>query len=141
MKMPLFVFAMSILAVWSSFGEVIPNLEKAKTVTESAIREFSDGNFQDGLNELKPYWPASPITIDNMAVETKKQWPTIMANYGNKLGLEYLKTSTVGESLVKFTHLVRFERYALVFDTVFYKAKDGWIVIDFKFNDSITKLF
>jgi hypothetical protein len=125
----------------SMYADGFPNTNKAKETIENAINVFTNQKFEEAANMLKPYWPMNPVSIDNLAVQAKQQWGLISDNYGKKIDVEYIRTETIGKSLIKYTHLVRFEKYALRFETILYNSPNGWVITSFNFDDKIGELF
>jgi len=136
-----FFLPMVLLICFSLPAETLSTLEEARNIADRAVELFSDQQYQEGVTLIKTYWAASPVTIDNLAAETRKQWSLIDRNYGRKLDTEFLRVSLAGESLVQFVHLVRFERYALKFQTTFYRNAEGWTIAGFTFDDKLETLF
>ena len=123
------------------FAETWKNLKEAEKHCMQIVEDFSDGNFQHAVDMLKTYTIIVPSAMDNLVVQATEQWALITDNYGKKLDVRLLDTDKESDCLVKYTHLVRMEKYPLVFETILYKNDEGWVVINFQFNDTIINLF
>jgi len=60
--------------------------------------------------------------------------------FGSSLGSEFIKEVKVGDSLVAFTYLNKFDHHAMRWMFYGYHAKAGWVVDSFRFDD-VTALF
>ena len=118
----------------------LENLEEAGQLAHRAVDLYTGQKYQEGMDLLKPYWAASPELLDNLVGQMENQWDIIQQNYGKKLGMESVGIIRAGDSLAKVVHLVKFETYALRFETTFYRPAKGWIVVGFNFDDKILEL-
>jgi hypothetical protein len=136
------VFVLFFLLVFMGiYAEGFQDINKAKKTIENAIDVFTNQNFEDGTNILKPYWPLNPDSLDSLATQAKQQWKIINDNYGKKVSVEYIRTDTIGKSLIKFIHIVKLEKYALRFETTLYNSPNGWIITSFNYDDKVNELF
>jgi len=130
-----------VVGIFNLYGDTLKNANQSIQIIDSAIQKITDEKFQDGINILKKYCIFSSIQMDSIGVEMQKQWPLIKENYGNKVGTEYIKTESIGKSFARVIMLAKYDRFALVFYTILYNSKDGWIIVDFTFNDKVRDLF
>jgi hypothetical protein len=55
--------------------------------------------------------------------------------------MELVSQATVGNSLVRYTYLHKFQNHAIRWIFTFYQATDGWAVNGVSFDDQIDLLF
>ena len=60
--------------------------------------------------------------------------------YGKFIGYELLDKKHIGSSLVKFTYLAKCSKHPLIWDFIFYKANEKWVLNYFYWNDRIQNL-
>ena len=63
-----------------------------------------------------------------------REYKTLMGEY---IGFERLSDRSLGESLKVSVYLVKYERQPLRFIFKYYKARDNWVLYNFKFDESI----
>ena len=58
----------------------------SKNETKKFADKFMDymvaGQFQEGLNFAKPYWPIPEVEVDGIANQINMQWPLIDQRFG-----------------------------------------------------------
>lgn len=130
-----------IALVVNVHAETLTNEADVNNLIKKSIDLFTDKKFNESMELLKPYYPASPIALDNAANQAKSQWGLIEDNYGKKIGIEFIDSIKVGKSLIKYVYIVKFEKYILKFDVITYRNDSGWVIVDFNFNDKVKELF
>jgi hypothetical protein len=133
----LFIAALNVTLNAEAFSDVA----KAKKTIENAIDLFTNQKFEDGVNIIKPYWPQDPASIDVLAAQAKQQWTIISETYGKKIDIEFIRTESIGKSVVKYVYIAKLEKYALRFETILYHSTNGWIIISFSYDDKLSELF
>ncbi|WP_298313395.1 hypothetical protein [uncultured Aquimarina sp.] len=63
-----------------------------------------------------------------------REYAALMGEY---IGFERLSDKPLGESLKVSVYLIKYERQPLRFIFKYYKAKDTWMLYNFKFDESI----
>ncbi len=83
----------------------------------------------------------SPILEQTQQVLLLKgQTQSQMQLFGAALDYEFLQQKEIGKSLVTLKYLLRYEKDAVTWTFVFYKAKDQWVVTAIKYQPSIQYL-
>jgi hypothetical protein len=141
LKKILFSIIIFLVITGGLCADEFTSTEHAQEIIENAVTLFVNQQFEDAVTLLKPYTVMNSIVLDNLALTAKQQWPSIVNNYGRIVDIEFIRTETVGNSLVKIIYLAKLEQYALCFETILYQASNGWVVVNFSFNDQIEDLF
>jgi hypothetical protein len=90
---------------------------------------------------MKPYIVVPPAEFDAMTLTSKAQRDQAGARYGAPVGYEFVRKSTVGESLLKLTYIEKTDRHALPWMFFFYRTPKGWVLNSFFWNDRMPDLF
>ena len=117
--------------------------------TESEMRAFADrvmakvgsGDLAGAFALMKPYTIVPAAEFDAMTLASKAQRDQVGARFGPAVGYEYIRKSTAGESLLKFTYIEKTERHALPWMFYFYHSPKGWVLNSFIWNDRMVDLF
>jgi hypothetical protein len=125
----------------SSFGENLKDLMQARKLSDQAVSLFIEEKFVEGYGVLKPFWPLPAVEIDSLANQTNMQWPMVRQRFGKSVGVEFVREQKVGESLIEYVYLQKFQHHALRWVFVFYKPKDQWIINSVSFDDNIKSMF
>jgi hypothetical protein len=120
---------------------VLPGLNETRALADSAVALFKEEKFAEGYGLLIPYWPLEPAEIEVLVGQTVTQWPIVRQRFGSAVGMELVSQATVGNSLVRYTYLHKFQNHAIRWIFTFYQATDGWAVNGVSFDDQIDLLF
>jgi hypothetical protein len=90
---------------------------------------------------LKPYFPVSPVVLDNLVYELSNKWLMVTSQWGNFIRIEQVFVNMLGESYAKIGYLAKYELGAQSFLIKMYKPDTKWFFTgfstnsDFNFND------
>lgn len=110
-------------------------------IAEEVVTCVESGKIDDAFNILKLHWPLSSLEVDNLKAHTIEQRQVVEQRYGKPIGIEYIKTEMVGNSMIKHTFVEKFERHALKWQLSFYKPQDKWIINSVYWDDKISELY
>ncbi|MCS5708926.1 hypothetical protein CC99x_008435 [Candidatus Berkiella cookevillensis] len=110
-------------------------------IAEEVVNYVESGKIDDAFNILKLHWPLSAQEVDNLKSHTIEQRQIVEQRYGKPIGIEYIKTEMVGNSMIKHTFVEKFERHALKWQLSFYKPQDTWIINSVYWDDKISELY
>lgn len=82
-------------------------------------------------------WLAENTKLVNQVKEKLTQFDKNLV--GDYYGAEMLDRKLMGESYRLYSYLVKYERQPLKFSFEFYKPKDKWVLISFRFNANISE--
>ena len=113
----------------------------ARKLTDQAMEKIASGDIESGMLLLKPYVLISSAEFDATLEKVKLQLPTIRQRFGLSVGYEFLGEKTLGSSLIRITHLQKFERHPVTWVFIFYKGTNAWVLDSFNFQDKIQDAF
>ena len=116
-------------------------LKETEKLSDQAMKNFANEDFEAGYKLLRPHWPIPGVEIDGLINQTQQQWPLISNRFGASIGYELIKSSTAGESLRRMIYIHKFEKHFVTWVFVFYKAKDSWQINSVSFTDQILMPF
>ncbi|GEM_PF-5604994 len=102
-----------------------------QTIVDGRVDEAYDGLFKDSsLLKLKP-----------QAIEiTKQQTNMLVSLYGKKLGFEFIKKQTFGNSVIRLIYIIKTENIPITFEIYFYKPTSKWLPASVNFEDTFSLL-
>jgi hypothetical protein len=132
----LIVFSLSVQAV-ESLSSKAATRELAQEVMESVSKD----KLKDGLLKLRPYTVVPVAEFDVQMGQMDLQLPAIAQRFGKSLGYDFVEEEQLGESLVQYVYLQKFEKHVMVWRFIFYKPNKEWLLNTWYFNDKVQPLF
>jgi hypothetical protein len=122
-------------------AETLPTLPAAMEITDKAMSSVADGDLEGGLKLLKPYLVIPPAEFDAMLGQATLQLPAISQRFGRSVGKAFIREDKVGDSLVRFIFIQKFEKTAMRWLFFYYRSPTGWVLNTFTYDDSFQLLF
>lgn len=129
-------FSFSIQAA-ESLSSKAATKELAKEVMESVSKD----KLKEGLLKLRPYTVVPVAEFDVQMGQMDLQLPAIAQRFGKSLGYDFVEEEQLGESLVQYVYLQKFEKHVMVWRFIFYKPNKEWLLNTWYFNDKVQPLF
>ena len=109
-------------------ANTLTTANQTRSLCQTAVNHLSKGNVNQSFNSLKPFWPMPAAELDNLAYQTRSQLNMVSSRFGKPIGIDYIRTQKAGQSFLKHTYIVKYEKHALSYMCVFYKPNDSWLV-------------
>jgi hypothetical protein len=122
-------------------AEPLKNVRATKRLAENVVLMVKDNSTDQAFKDLKSHWPLSGEELDTLLAHTKEQRKVVTERFGKSLGVEFLRTEALGDSLVRHIFIEKFEKHALKWQISFYKPQDAWIVNSVYWDDKISELY
>lgn len=116
-------------------------INDTKNLSENVMKNILKNDINSGVDLLRPHWGIEKIYIDKFLEESKKQLPNLSKKYGKDVGIEFIKTETIGKSFIRHTFLYKFEKHAVKWTFTFYISKDKWEVNNLNFDENLEPLY
>lgn len=113
----------------------------AKWICEMFMLKLVNSGVQEAFDELRPYFALEKEEIDMIQIQTYQQMEAIRPRYGEVVGYTLLKEEILGDTVLKYTYLQKFERHAIRWLFFFYKPGNTWIFNEFYVDDKLRELF
>ena len=102
-----------------------------QTIVEGRVDKAYDELFKDS-----PIMKLKPQAID----VTKQQTNMLVGLYGKKLGFEFIKKQTYGNSIIRLLYIIKTENIPITFEIYFYKPSSKWLPASVNFEDTFVLL-
>jgi kynurenine formamidase len=137
------IIAMLLLVVASSSSTASELTEPQETLVlcENSVSLLSHGQVSETFDLLKPYWPLPEAEMDNLSYQTKSQLDMVSKRFGKAIGTDFIRTQKAGNSFLKHTYILKYEKTAIRYICIFYKPKKTWLVNSITWDDKTVLLF
>jgi hypothetical protein len=114
-----------------SYGQNSP-----EQISNKFFDTYKKEGFDKGLDYLFSTNKYSADYKDGL-VNVKQEVDNTIAKIGQFYGYELISSKAAGKSILLLTYIVKYEKDALTFRILFYKALNDWQVQTFKFDNKI----
>ena len=141
MKQIIIALMLFMVATANAQAESLASTGEVKKFVELVMADIGSGDFNKGLEKVRPYIALPEAQYDEMMKKMKSQLPTIARYLGKTVGVEFIKEETAGDSLMRVSYIQKFEQAPFRWVFYFYKTRDGWALTAIKFDEKISSLF
>lgn len=111
---------------------------EVRVFSDSVMREVATGSLKSGFDKISSAYTVVPkVEIDGIVSQAMLQVPVMEARFGKSIGYEFISESRAGDSVLKYVYLHKFEKHAIVWQFVFYRPSQTWLLNSFKYSDSV----
>lgn len=137
MKISNYFFALILLCYPATlFAATGPSYQvQAEKFLETVVAGQVDQAYDD-LFKDSPILKLKPQDIDI----TKQQTNMLISLYGKKLGFEFIKKETFGNSVIRLIYIIKTENIPITFEIYFYKPHSKWLPASVNFEDTFAVL-
>lgn len=130
-----------LLASLGINAKSLSSADEMQILTNSVMKSVAANQMKGGLEKLRPYivFPMSEFDVQLNNIDM--QLPMISQRFGKSIGYDLIAEEKLGDSLVQYAYLQKFERHVLVWRFIFYKPEKEWLLNTFYFNDQVQPLF
>ena len=137
---PLLLTLVLLLGVQVSTAE-LKNEKECRALADKAMSFAGKGEPEKVFETVKEDWPVAEEELVKLAELTITKLSELEKRFGSVIGEEFVGSEKVGESFLRYTYLQKFEKHAIRWEIVFYRAEDLWLVNNIKWDQSIEGLF
>lgn len=125
----------------AGFATGLKTENETKSLCDKASSQFGAGHVKESFNTLKQHWPLPEEEINNLIYKTESQLQMVDSRFGALLGSDYISTQKAGNSFIKYTYVIKYQKHALRYMCIFYKPNDFWVLNAVTWDDETKKLF
>lgn len=114
---------------------------QTKEFTEAFLGVLINGRAYDAFAMIKSTVPDLEAEIEAARQSTEQRFESIRPTFGKPIGWELVQTRSLGQSMIRYDYLLKFEKNALQFRVLYYKPKNVWIPAFLDFTDNLSVLF
>ncbi len=139
--MRLLIFISILLTSLTTLADTLKDKDAAKALAKSVMDQVEKKQPAKALGLMKPYLVIPSSEFEVMTEQMKLQMPLIEQRFGQTLGVEFVGTEEVGESLMLVTYIQKFEKHVMRWKFYFYKPSKEWVLNTFFTDDKIQTIF
>lgn len=138
-------FAIILFVIFSAnafaLDEGFLGVREMQEYCERILSHLQGGDVDSAFELIKSQWLFDPTEIDSVWEQTANQLSGLQDRFGDSFAVSEVGNERVGELLIRFTYVIKYERHVIRWLFVFYKPRTKWILNSFKWDDSIDELF
>jgi hypothetical protein len=137
------LFAVFFLISFQSFGQVkyLKDPSETEKLSAKATDLFIQNKMNDCFKELQKYWPLPENEIEALQEKTTRYMNIIEDRFGKAIDFKKVKNEVIADFSIRETYIIRFENTAIRVIYTYYKNNNGWILNEFKWDDSFAEEF
>ena len=136
---PLFLALTSHLAAAQS--KFLETIEETKRAAEGIVASMATSNVNGALAEFKPLSVIQGADFEVFKAQVAGAQDKLLREFGLPTGYEYIRQDAVGTRVIRHQFLIFHENAPLVWNLVFFKQKNGWVITHLHFDGNALKLF
>lgn len=115
--------------------------EQTREYANKIILDIGQSRLGDAWAKMKANSTIPPGRIDAFATQYAQAVDQTLRYYGPSIGMELVKAEMSGESVLRFTYLIKYEVTGVSWFLTFYKGRDKWVLTDFNYDINMNSLF
>ena len=127
--------------IGSPFIKRFITTQDAQWLCEVFMMKLIEDEVSGAFGLLKPYSSVPEAEFMNFQAQTMKLIESIKPDFGKMLGYTLIREEVVGNTMLKFTYLQKFEKHAFRWMFYFYKPEDEWLFNEFSVDNKLRELF
>lgn len=141
MRVIYLVFFLFFASPQSSAAEALSDEAAMQQLTEAVMQSVSNNLWKEGLLRLRPYTLNPVAEFDSELGQVELQVPVITQRFGQAIGYDFVERHELGDSLMRYDYVQKFEKHVMSWHFIFYKPKDRWLLNSWSFSDNVEELF
>jgi hypothetical protein len=110
-------------------------------LAEAFLGSIVAGDVKGAFRLAALHWPLSAPELATRIEEAEERRRELRKTLGLSLGHELRSRESAGDRVVRVTHLERFDKGAVVWRFVFYRADRAWALVDVSETSDLSVLF
>lgn len=125
----------------TAVAQTLDTAQATNDICKKSLDDLAELESKEAFDRLAPYWPISEAELQRIITDTQGQLQALQKQFGDVIDVEWVRTQQRGQSLLRHSYLLKFERHAIRVECFFYKATDFWLVNAVRWDDQIERLF
>jgi hypothetical protein len=137
------IVALLILSPANAFAQqqVASSTDALRKVLDQSMGSLSKGQIKEGYSTLSLYSSLPSADMQVALEDILNQQPGIQRRFGRRLGYQLLRSEGMGDNLIRWTYLERFEKSAITWNFIGYRGKTGWMISGVTWSGDLERLF
>lgn len=141
------VFFLSLIAVFLLDSNLFAfqsfqSKEQTRELSNQFMAAIVALDVQGAFKLLQPYFrTTTQEEFAKLQIQTISQLDAYADKFGFPIGFEFIKEEKVGDFLIRYTYLEKYETSLLRWTFVFYKPKGEWLFNSLSWDESLQPVF
>lgn len=132
-----FIFSSNLFAF-----QTFQSKEQMRELSNQFMAAIVALDVQGGFKLLQPYFRTNnPEEFAKLQIQTISQLDAYADKFGFPIGFEFIKEEKVGDFLIRYTYLEKYETSLLRWTFVFYKPKGEWLFNSLSWDENLQTVF
>lgn len=136
---------LALLIFWpaNAFAQqqVASSTEALRRVLDQSMESFAKGQIKQGYSSISQYSSVPSVDLQVALEDILNQQPGILRRFGGRLGYQFLRSESVGDNVIRWTYLERFEKSAITWNFIGYQGRAGWMISGVTWSGQLERLF
>jgi len=132
-------------AMWAamtvSAAAQLKTTAEARKFSDAVVAHVSEDRVREAFDLSKAHWLLPGDEICAVAEQTRRQMAMVADRFGARIGHEFIRRETAGQSLVRHVCLVKFECHAIRWLFTYYRTNAAWILNKIMWDDNLDEMF
>jgi hypothetical protein len=121
--------------------KAMTSMGAAMALSDRMMKGITAGHIREAVELGLPHSTIPDEQGESLIKQIEQQKSIQDVRYGPSTGYELVRNDTIQDSLIRAIFLHRFERHAVVWQFVWYRGKEGWVLSGLKYTDDLPQLF
>ncbi len=132
-----FLFAIVLLSISHApaVADSLKTEDETRAFADNVMKSIGNDDLKTAFNLIRPLMGISETEVDSILLQTKTVREQNKERFGKPFSYEFIDKTKAGQSLIRYQYIEKSEKVAFAWKFIFYKNKEGWIVIGFKWGD------
>ncbi|MBU6249727.1 MAG: hypothetical protein KGO47_00980 [Cyanobacteria bacterium REEB417] len=137
------ILALLLLSPPNAFAQqqVASSTDALRKVLDQSMGSLAKGQIKEGYSTLSLYSSLPSADMQVALEDILNQQPGIQRRFGGRLGYQFLRSEGMGDNLIRWTYLERFEKSAITWNFIGYRGKAGWMISGVTWSGDLERLF
>ena len=137
------ILALLILSPANALAQqqVASSTDALRKVLDQSMGAFAKGQIKEGYSTISLYSSLPSADMQVALEDILNQQPGIARRFGGRIGYQFLRSEGMGDNLIRWTYLERFEKSAITWNFIGYRGKAGWMISGVTWSGDLERLF
>ena len=125
----------------SAQTQTIASESECRVLADRAVAMMAQDKFPEAIKLMSPFTTLPQERLVKLGQQFTGQRQKLLPVLGKRVAVEFIRQEKVGDSMLRYLYLEKFENNALVVWFTFYRPESGWKLIDLGWFDKPQNLF
>ena len=114
---------------------------EAMRLCDEFLLHIINAQHDEGFRVLKEHFPITEYKFEQLREDTKKRLGMAELRFGRPLDYVFVGADTMGDTVLRYRYLEKFDLETLLWEFTFYQPKRGWLLNALSFEAEVGQVF